>query len=68
MSFEKWFAQVNFLILCKDSFVCPELSDDLYRDWYNDGLSPDEAVDMAFSKAADSYCDWIDGYINRLTD
>ena len=44
MNFNKWLATVNALLFADIRLQIPDLPDEPFRDYYDDGLEPQEVV------------------------
>ena len=47
MDFKQWKREVNKVVVNRIGMGCNDMPDVSYRDWYDDGMSPEEAADEA---------------------
>jgi hypothetical protein len=51
ISFNEWMAQVNALVLHKTGVSVHDLADMSFHDWYDDGITPPQAVKLVLEEA-----------------
>ncbi|MCI0579950.1 MAG: hypothetical protein L0332_24075 [Chloroflexi bacterium] len=72
-SFAAWMRQVNAAVFARAFVSADDLPDQPYRDWYDDGLSPEEAAgaaleDAGFDEAQEGMSDDFDLFYEELFD
>jgi hypothetical protein len=50
-AFKKWMTEVDIAVGARDFVSAYDLPDQSYRDWFEEGLSPDEAAALALKDA-----------------
>jgi hypothetical protein len=50
-AFKKWMAEVDVAVATRAFVSAYDLPDQPYRDWFEEGLSPDEAAALALEEA-----------------
>ena len=50
MAFESWMSNVNALLFADTGFVIPDLPDEPFRDYYDDGLFPKDVVEIMITR------------------
>jgi hypothetical protein len=49
-TFEEWMAQVDAILIKRFGIESADLPDCCYADWYEDGFTPSQAVEMALEE------------------
>lgn len=52
MNFNKWLATVNAVLFSEIRLQIPDLPDEPFRDYYDDGLEPKEVVEIMIERNA----------------
>lgn len=50
-TFEQWYKRVDRAVLQRAGLWVDDLPDCPFRDWFDDGFTPDEAAEMALKEA-----------------
>jgi len=53
LTFEDWMKKVDKIIESRVGLSSDDLPDVCYRDWYDDGISPDRAANRAIKSAVE---------------
>jgi hypothetical protein len=50
MSFETWMDYINYLLFVRHGFEIKDLPDEPFMDYYDDGMTHDEVVDIMVNR------------------